>query len=200
MQNLRVIILLLSLTISMSLSAQDFKENRHEVSIGYGTCTAPQIGTALGSIFFSAFTFDMLDSGDVSGDWGSVNLAYNYRLTKLVGLGLSAGYCSMNVDWKNESLIGKQKYNYYSILPTLKLNWLNSKIVALYSKAALGITICNSKMSYADKTTADRTETDITWGFQVSTIGIEVGKRIAGFAELGFGNMGIFQVGVRARL
>lgn len=84
-----------------------------------------------------------------------------------------------------------------SIFPTAYKYWKQSGWVNMYSGIGLGIALKSYDLS--GNLNIDRTEdTRIDFSFQVTALGIRLGKQYAGFAELGFGNLGILHVGFSA--
>lgn len=88
------------------------------------------------------------------------------------------------------------------MMPMVKISWLNSRVITLYSRAALGITFNHCKTDYTNEegvqTTTTGNETQV--GFQFSPVGIEIGKTVALFAETGLGNTGSIVLGLRLKL
>ena len=124
---------------------------------------------------------------------GTINLTYNYRITKLIGVGAAFSYAYSSRDWVDgkSSPIKESRY-YYTVMPRVKFEWLRKGIITLYSAVAAGVTIFND--------TADgKSDNSVFFNYQASPIGIEIGNTIGGFAELGVGQLGIAQLGVRAR-
>ena len=171
-------------SVVFALSAQnDFK--RHEVSISYGIVPT--------SDWVDAYSSMWLGMGGIKSNndssFGTLSLTYNYRLTQVFGIGGVFSYSNRHKDWVG---LGKQKMNYYTIMPRAKAEWLHGNIFTLYSAVALGVS------RYSDNFCGEK-DSKICFAWQVSPIGIEVGNNIAGFAELGIGQLGVGQVGVRCR-
>lgn len=84
-----------------------------------------------------------------------------------------------------------------SIFPTAYKYWRQSKHLNLYSGVGLGITLKSYDLS--GNLDIGRTEdTKLGLAFQVTALGIRLGNQYAVFAELGFGNLGILQLGFSA--
>ena len=67
-------------------------------------------------------------------------------------------------------------------MPHLKMRWLNLRILSLYSRIGVGLS-----------------ESARQWAFQVSPIGVEIGGKVAAYAEAGIGTMGSLVAGLRFR-
>lgn len=121
-------------------------------------------------------------------------MGYMYRLTPSLTVGGMFVY-SGNM---SSTVGGGYIYdNFYSILPQVKFVWYRSGIVGLYSRLAAGVLIADRQ--YQVGPAVDDGDTAATFTFQVSPIGVELGRTIAGFAEAGFGATGVLTLGVRAR-
>lgn len=75
------------------------------------------------------------------------------------------------------------KNRYWTLMPNVKWNWLNLKIVSFYTRVGAGASFSKAKIGeQSDKSTL--------FAFQVSPVGVEVGGRIAAYAEAGIGTSG----------
>ena len=76
-----------------------------------------------------------------------------------------------------------------AVMPNVKWNWLNLKIVSFYTRVGAGASFAKAKVGgQSDKSTL--------FAFQVSPVGVEVGGRVAAYAEAGIGTSGSLLVGV----
>ena len=108
---------------------------------------------------------------DLKG-WGAVTVGYSFRLIGSLRLGAQVVYSST--------------------LPNVKWNWMNLKVVSFYSRLGAGASFSRSEVGgESDKSTQ--------FAFQVSPVGVEVGGRVAAYAEAGIGTSGCLLVGVRYR-
>lgn len=82
-----------------------------------------------------------------------------------------------------------------SVLPEARFNWLNRNLVRMYSAAGLGIVIGGKRnMDYGNS------EYFLYPAFQLTPVGISVGRKVYGFVELGLGTQfmgGMAGVGIR---
>lgn len=172
-----------------AVSAQLVRE-RSEVSVSYGLAPVTTWIHSYNDALISIFTG--VDSDP--SDWGAVTVGYNYRLTKKISLGLQVVY-STNEDkfsYKGQSQVTIRN-RYWSLMPNVKYNWLNTAgIVSLYSRIGAGI-------SFGKSESDELNESESHFAFQFSPIGIEVGRRLAGYAEAGVGVSGSLIVGARYR-
>ena len=84
---------------------------------------------------------DVLDMKDASMDsWGGVSVNYTFRIVGGLGVGATFVYSG-----NNQRLAGKKiSTDYYSIMPHLKMRWLNLRILSLYSRVGVGLTFTES--------------------------------------------------------
>ena len=137
---------------------------------------------------------------------GPIGLEYYYHVSKRVGLGSMAAFTINRRDIKTGgNKTGKSKLNYFTILPAAKFDWIQKDHFGLYSKIGLGVSFRHlvDKNDVLDeekgvKKTEKVTDNETMFNFQLSAIGAEFGNEsVRGFAELGFGELGVLLAGVR---
>lgn len=190
--------LLLLFLIPSGLSAKDYRQKRHEISAAYGVAPLPQ---------WAAFAKTVITLGIVrpeNGKYsGAVSASYAYRLSRVVNLGITYSFSKYAADlYLLHVNTGREHNTYHTVMPMVKINWMNSRIITLYSRAAMGITFNHSKADYTNEEGVQKTTTgnETQVGFQLSPVGIEIGKTVALFAETGLGNMGSIVLGLRLKL
>lgn len=98
-------------------------------------------------------------------------------------------------------LQGKMKTNYYTFLPAVKFSWLRKKNWGLYSKAGLGVSVRYQKWNWYDVSHTNDSDTDFILNFQGTPIGVEYGNQYYwGVLELGMGEQGIVNAGIRIKM
>ncbi len=109
---------------------------RGEISVGYGVAPVTDWIDA-----YSDKLLDVLDMKDASMDsWGGVSVNYTFRIVGGLGVGATFVYSG-----NNQRLAGKKiSTDYYSIMPHLKMRWLNLRILSLYSRIGVGLTFTES--------------------------------------------------------
>jgi hypothetical protein len=75
---------------------------------------------------------------------------------------------------------------------------VKQEVIQLYTMLGLGVTLNTEKGSYNSTGDTD-TETSSNLAFQVTPIGMRIGRKLGGFAELGFGYKGIMNFGLSYR-
>lgn len=137
---------------------------RGEISVGYGVAPVTDWIDA-----YSDKLLDVLDMKDASMDsWGGVSVNYTFRIVGGLGVGATFVYSG-----NNQRLAGKKiSTDYYSIMPHLKMRWLNLRILSLYSRVGVGLT-------FTESSGEGQSESARQWAFQVSPIGVEIGGKVA---------------------
>ncbi len=159
---------------TVNVSAQD--EWRNEVSVAYGFGSNTYL---ISTIYSGIFT------GDQKNYWGPVSVEYFYR--PITNLGVGAIFAVDGCKWSDDD---DAKSTFYTIMPSVKYNWLNKSHFSMYSKLGVGVTIC-SDSGIGDS----KSSSSVNW--QVSLVGMEFGSAFRGFLELGTGEQGIFLAGLR---
>lgn len=176
-------------------------DKRHQISIGYGILTPSHcsiimpylmeyIGTEPAYRYHGEF-------------YGAFQIGYTFRCTKVIGVGLYYICDPRIVKLYNDQLIGKINWTTHTLLPTLKINWLNKRVVTMYSKVGFGISInqCGIKNYQPDHFEITPPQHRVYFAYQFTLVGIEIGEnQYAGFLQLGAGMEGWFSVGLRIRL
>lgn len=164
----------------------------HDISLSYGFLTMNDITDVMKGLFEYSLA-DVPMEGSMRT--GSMNLGYTYRLTPSLTVGGLFGY-SGNAG-NIEGTASRVFTSYYSLMPQVLLEWYRKKAWTLYSRLALGVVIAN--VTQQTGTAIDTSLTAAAFTFQVSPIGVELGRTVAAFAEAGFGATGVLTIGVRAR-
>lgn len=200
--NNRVILLwVLLLTLSLSVKAQDYTEMQHEVSLSYGGLPVADLLSHYENYFNPKE--GSVNLFDDKGKFGSVNVSYLFFPDEEWGVGLVYSYT--NSDKRivaNKKIMGDFFNSFHSICPSFKYNWYNYNFITLYSRLNAGVAIATSKASFLDEKAhpAEATSTKAFFMYQVSPIGIELGRQVAGFVEVGFGHMGTAMAGIRYKM
>ena len=167
----------------LNINAQE-SESKHEVSFGVGCWANSQILDLMTDLTGTTMT-----AGYVSYD----NEKFSIPLSVY-----SQGKRDM---FYGNELQGKMKTNYYTFLPAVKFNWLRKKNWGLYSKAGLGVSVRNQKWNWYDASHTNDSDTDFILNFQGTPIGVECGNQYYwGFLELGMGEQGIVNAGIRIKM
>lgn len=179
----------------------DFRRN--EISLSYGILPTTSWMDMITDMFILVGT-GATGSPQTrnSSELGAFTASYYYRFNKVLAVGGSYTYSRIDKQIINADTnvkIGKAASNYHTVMPTLKVNWLNRGVISLYSKVSAGISIGTYRETYDRGNGSDFRDTAVMFAFQVSPIGIEAGRGLAGFLEAGIGNTGTVMAGIRYR-
>ena len=188
--------LLVAFAVPAFAQRDTIRSNKNEFSIGYGVMPSSSFRFKPGQHYYP-----------LEEHIGAIYATYTRRLNKVIGIGLTFCYdpirlaYSGNVSGQN-ALICKVSENSFAIIPHLKINWLNTKYVNLYSKVAtLGFHYVTYRQEeyHPDLYEVNPPELNLILdGYQVTPIGIEIGtKQFAGFMQIGVGMEGIISIGFR---
>lgn len=192
-------ILLLAVAAMMAtVNANAWEDNvKQEVAISYGVWSNSDIINAFETIGTNIFA----STGD-EHFMGPIGVEYFYHLNKWFSVGGIGCYGQMHQDLfltdKKDGKDGEIKNYYLTLMPAMKFDWVRKSHFGVYSKLGIGATLRNEKVDYdaSDKDDYNDTEVHVNW--QVSLLGLEAGgNRLRGFLEIGTGEQGIFDIGLR---
>lgn len=125
-------------------------------------------------------------------------LSYMYSPRKWIAFGLYVGYTGW---WQSQfstttNKLHSTNYEHHIMfVPTVRFSYLNRRNVRLYSSLGIGYGLClertkdsNGALTYSDK----RPFAPV----QFTPIGVSVGRRLFGFAEVTVGSMANLSVGI----
>lgn len=190
----------ISFCSTLNIKAQEI-DSKHEVSFGFGYVANSEILDLVTKVMATGMTVGYV-TYDNEKFRNPISVEYFYRLNPLVGIGGIAVYSNGKREMLyNGELQGKMKTNYYTFMPAVKFNWLRKKNWDLYSKAGMGVSIRNQKWNWCDDYHSNNSDTDCILNFQGTLIGVECGNSHCwGFMELGMGEQGIVNAGIRIKM
>lgn len=182
------------------MQAQDFDSNnepKNEIAVGYGTINSSNVLDVFVDVVSAMFGARYQNDKFI----GPFSAEYFYHVSPLVGVGGIGVYNHHREDVvQNDQVTGKRTSNYFTIMPAVKFNWLRKEHWGMYSKIGAGYTHGEFTTTGKDSSgtyTEENTGLNL-FNFHVSLVGIEAGNRsVRGFAELGFGEQGLINGGVR---
>lgn len=189
--------LLISVTIGY-VYGDDFHKD-HEIRVGVGAFPFSwwnYESDLLGDCCWDDWRSPMIDleDNDADGDLyiaGSFLASYHIQMLRWLQLGLAVSHTRF---WR-EHPGGKRKSSYTTVMPVVNFTWVNRGIVKLYSGVGVGWDFIRKRNSELE---------DYSWttdaGFQLTFVGVTVGRRLFGFSEVGIGNHGFFTLGMGYRL
>jgi hypothetical protein len=195
MKKLFLLVAVALLTVTNVSAQNDSRDSKHEVAVSYGSLSNSDwlniFENVLGAIFGEKYEDDTF--------LGPIGLEYFYHVKPWLGVGAITTYGQLTQNaYKSEEKVGKKSNYYFTVLPAFKFDWLRGDVVGLYSKLGAGVTLRREIREFdGDRAEHNTDKTDFHFNWQVSLIGIEVGKSLRGFAEGGFGEQGVLMLGLR---
>jgi hypothetical protein len=175
--------------VSMQAQSDDFC--RHEVAVSYGA--------ASNSDWLSAFEHIAVTIGTAGGAkyeneeyMGPLSLEYFYHTSKMIGVGGIFVYGKSTQDVITAGTkSGELSQAYYTLMPAVKFNWVQSKNFGFYTELGVGATIRSEKYQ-------NESDAVLHFNWQASLLGLEAGiPTVRAFMELGCGEKGIISGGLR---
>ena len=184
---------------------------RHEIGLSYGVLPNSEVITAFVDIFAGlskAVIEGMFGAGEkTSYDntvyVGPLTAEYFYNTSRVVGVGgmFISSYETSDV-MHDGAKVGSRNRNCYSLMPAVKLNWFRKPVWGMYSKIGAGVSVFHWR-EHAHNPDNDKSAADsdgpVIFNFQLSAAGIEVGRKVRGYAEVGVGEQGLISGGIRYR-
>lgn len=178
---------------------------KHEFRIGLSDALPLTIGDALLHGFTSALTSGIsgyskdTKNENSSGMWG---IGYKYHINNRFSAGLELSYMasSKDINFKksDDEYTVHRKSSFFLVLPTAQYHYLNREKLQLYGNIGVGLVSYTIK---EEKNIGPESFDNnyISLAFQVNPIGLRIGQKFGGFAELGFGYKGIIHAGASMR-
>ena len=192
----KVLLVIAAIMATMSVQAQDEKQNELSISYGIGiSMIGDGIGNGIGNGLIDSWSGCEWDNDK---QFGTLSLEYFRHLDDprlAVGAILTfAQYGEDVVKKDNHTKVGDRTRSYISLMPSLKYYWVNGKNFGFYSKIAAGAML----LSYKDSQSSS--DSKVYFMGQASPIGLEAGSSsIRGFLEAGVGEQGILLAGLRMK-
>lgn len=174
--------------------------NRHELNAG-----------------ISARMYNITDQPELEPDMIVLHADYKYALSRRFVVGGTAGIYHHFNEQYNNGIVGGCYGDYYSkwdlhkdyafLLASVQYNWISSRMIKLYSSVEGGLKYRNTVTTevgfysedYARNFYNKTDRNNIATSGQVNLIGIRVGNKLGGFAEIGFGDKGYATCGISYR-
>lgn len=175
---------------SHSCSAQTVP--KYEIQLSYGPFAREQVLDDFVERSLRS-SFNQIPKWDFSNSYA---ITYRYQGRRRVAIGLTSGFTT-HTTYRTYYSDSKSFYKHSSFTTAFetKFTYIERPLVQLYAITGLGILIVRMK----DQQIINATKTYGWPTCQLTPIGIHVGKKLTGFAELGYGYKGIANFGVSAR-
>lgn len=172
---------------------------KNELVMSYGVYSIPDISFEFGifeKVFINdAFVKDSVRFSDVSGS-GSICAGYHRYLGKIVAIGFSATIDAIRhaIEFDKETSF-RSSATVVSIMPAINFHYIRTKLFSVYGGGSAGVAAWIYKTDYTDNSL---NASGVKWMFayQLTLIGMRVGKDVGGFIEMGCGYQGMLKAGL----
>lgn len=191
-------IAVICLFLGLNINAQ-----KRELRVSYGGFTSNEAVQILGEeVMSTALTLGNYTTSNHKSI-GVFSVDYLYALSNRFRIGGTFVFEANNKDVsydKNVTIVGRANNKYFTVMPQATFAYIANPCFELYSGLALGASFRSEILNPTSSSTYKKeTSTMFLPAFQVNAIGVRVGKKLAGFAEIGFGAKGIINAGVSYR-
>jgi hypothetical protein len=174
-------------------------EPKHDLSIQYCLITTPEIFDASHDLINSSWDGEDFTRSNVS--WtGGLYGTYRYFFTDIQSIDAVFGYSRTNGDlMMGGEKQGESLRDFYTFGIEWSIHYLQKEYFQMYSGGGLGVTLVFEDNSFYQNSTRTYSDSRIYPNFDFTFVGFRVGRRIAGFAEVGFGYKGFLAFGCSAQ-
>lgn len=196
--------LLVAQTTMARNNDRPFSQPRSTMRVGIGWLSTDDILLRLGDAFGIVFS-----AGLYSPEYEdnlNVNYLFDYRyhFNDRWSLGASATYGDVSKalysgSGDDRQLAKRVRQNYMSLLVQSDITYWRNDVVRLYGGLGLGVTSLYNCYLYDAGTAPVEFKDQYHFNFHLSAFGIECGRRVGGFLELGVGCRGLVNCGAYVR-
>jgi len=181
----------------LAVSCMTAYGQQQELSIGMGSLSHPMFK-------YGNFTPKLSDGADKMHHLNPIFISYNHRLIHNLDVGLAAIYESQKHDKTSiipdmQGLHHIYREYFLTFLAHAHYHWLQKGILDLYSGAGGGICFNQKKDSRNDFRNVKNNRFQTGFAYQLTPLGLRIGKRPGGFIELGYGYKGLIAAGFSYR-
>lgn len=182
------------------------KKGDVEFSLGYGALSAPKIMNEAIDLLRMVGTLGT-DYETNKSTYGPLSLTGSYAVTNKFKLGVAltierdkSELWSKSLNGNNQKKQGDINVDSYGFMASGSFSYVNKEYLQLYSGLAAGV--CIRRESFDKEPTSSMEEESSSYtrfAYQITGIGIRLGGKLAGFAEVGYGYKGIVSTGISYR-
>lgn len=197
----KTVLFVLAITLlGMTVNAQEsvpFKKN--ELVISYGAYSIPDISFEL-RIFEKVFINDIFSKdsvrySDISSS-GTISAGYHRYLGKIVAIGFSAtiDFIGHSIEFDKETSF-RSSAIVVSVMPAINFHYIRKNLFSVYGGGSAGAV---AWIYTTDYTNNSLNASGVKWlfAYQLTLIGMRVGKDVGGFIEMGCGYQGMVKAGL----
>lgn len=197
---IKILFVLAITMLSVTVFAQEIVPFRKtELVISYGAYSIPDISFELGAfekVFIHGdFSKDSVRFSDASSS-GSISAGYHRYLGKIVAIGFSATINAIrhSIEFDRETSF-RSSATVVSFMPAINFHYIRTNLFSVYGGGSAGVAAWIYATDYTDNSL---NSSGIKWmlAYQLTLIGMRVGKDVGGFVEMGCGYQGMVKAGL----
>ncbi len=180
---------------------QEKRQSRIAITFGYGYSAVTSYDSYANGIFpfteNNSPSAQNVPAGHITGSLGTISVGFNYEINPWLELNIPFVYSHNNgrQEFREATRTG-QKDDWFTILPTLRINWVRNNWLSVYTRAGIGIGLGNRWVSVDQDQSAKA-----IFAYQISPVGVEMGKgRCCFFVEGGYGFTGAVTAGIKLKV
>ncbi len=187
MKKLRLTLLVM-LIFAGVLKAQD--QGTKGISVGAGFYTTNEILNTFEDIANGA-SFGNVSAGP------AISITYKVAIKDRWFVYADAAYQSISEDiFLNGNKEGDVSHRFFTVGFGTEYHYVSGDLIQAYSGISIAYTSQTHDYTLPPNSVVSESSNDNYVGFQVNALGIRVGRKLAGFLELGFGYRGVANVGL----
>lgn len=200
----RLLLIFAFAILSLGVFSQDYYRSydHHDIMIGYGLFIPDQFKSVSSSMLNDLYPAGRYVRDNYSSI-GTVFITYRHIFrNELLLWGITAGMSNSTSEIYNVGQYkGELKRQFYTVAIEWEYRYVNQGPVQVYSGLGLGFTYGTETLTPPPDLSATSSTGDISnIAYQINAVGVRLGKKYAGFVELGYGYKGVINVGFSIQL
>lgn len=176
------------LLVALPLHAQ----SKQELSLFYGALALPELSPLVNNAFAGSLLVPVSENGSISAtSFGQIGVGFRYYLVPKLPIGGVLSYSQATATASSTYTV-----HYINLLVKTDYRYVIEPYYQFYSGLAAGVALNAYSTPFAlEEGTGNR----LIFAFQLTVVGFRFGKKLGGFAELGFGHLGLVNAGMSFR-
>ncbi len=200
----RLLLFFSCILITHSVFSQDYYRSydHHDIMVGYGQFIPDQFKSVNTSMLNDMFP-DQRYVRDNYSSMGAIFISYRHIFkNELLLWGITAGMSNSKSEIYN---VGQYEGELERQFITVAIEWhyryVNQGPIQVYSGIGVGYNYATETLTPPPEMSTIATTNNISnIAYQVNAVGVRLGKKYAGFIELGYGYKGIINIGFSVQL
>jgi hypothetical protein len=189
----------------ISPKQENQRQEKNGIDLYYGYFSNQQYFGVIAGIISETFS-SLGESNEINGMNlpGVFGVSYNRMVKKRLRLGVDYNYVGLTLKIR-DSLTLQDKHKNHLNFHTLKFNvganYLKKNLLTLYGGVSIGVCLINFRQKNVEGKILDKGTSVIPRpAWHINLLGIEVGKKVSGYMNVGIGYNGIINLGARFAL